>query len=112
MQRDSIEPCPYFYDYESLTEHMKRRKLFAECGISFENVSVSELLLGLCDTTNALVASELQEMKEILRQVFRDTPGGQEITKDLRRINQNLNRFMNILLSRISYKETLDKKEK
>jgi hypothetical protein len=112
VKRDDIEPCSYFYNYERLVEHMKRRRFSVECGISFENVSVLELLLGICDTTNALVASELQDMQETLRQAFRDTPDDQEITKDLRRINQNLNRFMNILLSRLSHQETLDKKRK
>jgi hypothetical protein len=112
IQRDAIEPCPYFYDYESIIEHLKHRKFSVECGISFEKVSVSELLLGFRDTTNALVASELQEIQETLRQVVRDSPGDQQITKDLGRINQNLNRFMNILLSRISSKEALDKKRK
>ena len=111
IQRDDIEPCPYFYNYESLIDHMKHQKFSVECGISFENVSVSELLLGFRDTTNALVASELQEMQETLRQVVRDTPGDQRITKDLGRINQNLNRFMNILLSRLSAKETERKKK-
>lgn len=68
--------------------------------------------IGLRDTTNALVAFELQEIQETLQQVVRDTPGNQQITKVLGRINQNLNRFMNILLSRISCRETLDKKKK
>jgi GTPase SAR1 family protein len=112
IQRDDIEACPYFYDYESLIEHLKHRKFSVECGISFENVSVFELLLGFRDTTNALVASELQEIQETLRQTVRDTPGDQQITKALGRINQNLNRFMNILLSRLNTRETLDKKRK
>ncbi len=101
-QRGDQKPCPYVYAYESLIEHLKQQQFFTECGVSFENVSVPELLSGIRGTTHEFMADELQRIQETLQQVLQDTPGDQNIAKALGRINQNLMRSMSIILSRLN----------
>jgi len=79
VERGDEEPCPYFHDYERLAERMKKGKLTAECGVSFEEVSVPVLLEGIHYTTDDRVAARLKESQETLLQIVEITSENQRL---------------------------------
>lgn len=65
---ENREACPYFHDYERLVKRIKRGILKAECGDSFEYVSVPELLEGIHYSTNNRFEAKLEQIHETVKE--------------------------------------------
>ena len=61
-------PCAYFHDYERLVKRMNKGRSTAECGDSFEPVSVPTLLFGIHYSTNHQFEQQLQELHDTVQQ--------------------------------------------
>ncbi|MCP4363601.1 MAG: GTPase [Chloroflexi bacterium] len=96
VYRDEPEPCPYFHDYERLAKRMKRGKLTTECGESFDEVSVPELLEGIHYTTNNRVIAKLEEGFQQLAdgqgRIIEISSANQELLLQNRQLYEQLNR--------------------
>jgi internalin A len=92
LERGDDEPCLYFHDYERLAERMKRGKLTAECGVSFEEVSVPVLLEGIHYTTDDRVAAKLEETQETLLQIVEITSENHDLLIQNTQLSEQLNR--------------------
>jgi hypothetical protein len=68
LARGEREACPYFHDYERLVKRMKRGILKAECGDSFEYVSVPELLEGIHYSTNNRFEAKLEQIHHTVKE--------------------------------------------
>lgn len=62
----AAQPCAYFHDYKRLSARRERGRMVAECGETFEEVSVTELLEGIHQNTHNPVAVKLEETKRAL----------------------------------------------
>jgi Leucine-rich repeat (LRR) protein len=92
LGRGDEEPCPFFHDYERLAERMKRGKLTAECGVSFEEVSVPVLLEGIHHTTDDRVAAKLEETQQTLLQIVEITSENHHLLVQNTHLSEQLNR--------------------
>jgi internalin A len=92
LERGDEEPCPFFHDYERLAERMKRGKLTAECGVSFEEVSVPVLLEGIHYTTDHRVAAKLEETQQTLLQIVEITSENRDLLIQNTQLSEQLNR--------------------
>jgi internalin A len=83
-ERDT--PCEHFHDYERLVERMTQNRLTAECGLTFEEVSVPFLLEGIHYTTDKLVAEKLERNHQALQDLSRGQDRIIEITSQNREL--------------------------
>jgi hypothetical protein len=110
LARDEETPCTFFHDYERLVERMHQNKIMAECGVTFQEVSVPLLLEGIHYTTDNLIAAKLEQTRLALRQLAEGQDRIIEITSKNRelliqnaqlfeQLNRSFLRFWNLQMA-------------
>ena len=65
---NAAKPCPHYFEYDKLVERKQRGKPTIECGESYADVSVTELLEGIHYSTLDMIDAKVDRVLEVVGQ--------------------------------------------